>query len=473
MEMVESTQRRLEGDVREEMRSKLAERIEIVAFVVGLAILAFLYGFAARHFELFPSVQLQRAWMQAQRVTSDPPGFTSPRVYDRAGARRVDTEAARGGLTLVTSSWKDTTWRPGARLIDEKGRILHEWRLAPERIFTDSLSRRPLGFGQMDIQGSYLFPDGDLLVNVEYGGTVRMDACGEIEWTLAAGGHHSIERADDGTFWIPGVSATTRGGTPMHPDSVPGVPGDVYLDWMLRVSPDGEVLDSLNVLDVIYANGLERHLFRSGDLSQRDITHLNDIQPLPDSLADEYPLFEAGDLAISLWNPSLVLVVDPETGQAKWHSTQPFIHQHDPDFIGDGWIGVFDNVWDGTERGTTLGGSRIIAVQPHTDSVRTLFPTERSEPFYTEVRGKWQKLDNGNLLLTEAEAGRVVEVTPDGRTVWDWVVEPYSESRVPYVARGARLDVTREQVAGWPCSSEPTPASEWEIVAPSPKPETG
>lgn len=432
------------------MRSKLVERIEIVAFVVGLATLAFLYGFAARHFELFPSVQLQRAWMQAGRVTSDPPDFTAPRVYDRTGARRVDPDAAQGGLTLVTSSWKDTTWHPGARLIDERGRILHEWRLAPERLFEDSVSRRTLGFDEQDLHGSHLFPDGDLLVNVEYGGTVRLDACSEIEWTLPAGSHHSIERADDGTFWIPGVSREARRGTPGRPDSIPGL-SEAYLDRLLRVSPEGEVLDSINVLDLLYDNGLERQIFQMSAAGELDLTHLNDVQPLPDSLADEYPLFEPGDLAVSLRNLHLVFVVDPESGRVKWHASDPFIYQHDPDFIGDGWIGVFDNSQDGTERGTVLGGSRIVAVQPHTGSMRTLFPTEHSEPFYTKVRGKWQRLENGNLLLTEAEAGRIVEVAPDGRTVWDWVVEGHGDSRVPYVSRGARVDVTREQIAGWPC----------------------
>ena len=472
MEMVESTQRRLEGDVREEMRSKLVERIEVVAFVVGLAILAFLYGFAARHFELFPSAQLQRAWLQAGNVASRYADFTTTRVYDRSGARRIDPDATRDGLILVTSSWGDSTWNPGAKLIDRSGRTVHEWTLAPERIFADSVSRRPLGFDQMDLHGSFLFPDGDLMVNVEYGGTVRLDACGEIEWTLPAGSHHSIERADDGTFWIPGVSRDTRRGTRARPDSVPGL-SDVYLDRLLRVSPEGEVLDSVNVLDLLYDNDLERYIVRSPSLGQSDVTHLNDIQPLSDSLADEYPLFEGGDLAVSLRNLNLVLVADPESGEVKWHASDPFIYQHDPDFIGGGWIGVFDNRQDGTERGTVLGGSRIVAMQPHTDSVRTLFPTERSEPFYTEIRGKWQQLENGNLLLTEAEAGRVVEVAPDGRTVWDWVVEGHGDSRVPYVSRGARVDVSREQVAGWPCSAEPTAASEWKPAAPSPTPDTG
>jgi len=97
--------------------------------------------------------------------------------------------------------------------------------------------------------------------------------------------------------------------------------------------------------------------------------------------------------------------------------------------------------------------SRIIAVQPHTDSTAVRFPTEHSEPFYTDTRGKWQKLANGNMLLTEANPGRVVEVDQNGRTVWEWIHEPYDDSEVPFVTKGTRHDLTREEIESWPCSS--------------------
>lgn len=326
-------------------------------------------------------------------------------------------------------------------------------------MFSDSVSRRGLGLRELDVQGSHVFPDGDLLVNVEYAGAVRMNSCGEVRWALPAGNHHSIERADDGSFWIPGVTRTARRGSPGHPRGFPGLGRPVYQDLMLRVSADGEVLQSINLLDVLYENGLVRQLVRSNFGYGPDVTHLNDIQPLPDSLADEYPMFEAGDLAVSLKYENLVMVVDPETEEVKWHASEPFIRQHDPDWMGDGWIGVFDNNQDGTARGRLLGGSRIVALRPRTDSLRVIFPTERSDPFYTSVRGKWQELENGNLLLTESGAGRVVEVAPDGRSVWEWVVAPYDSTHVPYVSRGARLELSREQVAAWPCSSTRTAAS--------------
>ena len=180
--------------------------------------------------------------------------------------------------------------------------------------------------------------------------------------------------------------------------------------------------------------------------------HLNDVEPLSGSMAAEYPRFDAGDLLVSLRDLHLVFVFDPETRTVKWHASDPFIRQHDPDFLGDGRIGVFDNNPDGTHRGTVLGGSRIVVLRPPSDSTSILFPTDRSETFYTEAAGKWQRLNNGNLLLTEAQAGRVVEVGPNGAPVWEWTREPHG-SKVPQILDGTRYDLTPKEVNAWSCSS--------------------
>lgn len=433
--------------------------VERVPFVLSVAVLAFFYGFGSRAWGWVPRDLLGRAGDQAvvllSRLSLIPPDYTGARVYDRTGARTVDADRIQPGLTLVVSIWREGEeggWKPGLRLIDQRGRIEHEWKIDPTRTFPDSVKRRGIRLEDFDIQGSHLFPDGDVLVNIEYLGTARLDACGRVEWTLAEGNHHSVARDADGSFWIPGLTHRTDPTGERYPDGLPGLVGTTYRDRILRVSEDGRVIEDIDVLEVLYANGLERHIFQVNQQSSGDITHLNDVEPLDASMADEYPSFEEGDLLVSLRHLNLVLVFDPKSREVKWHTSDPFIYQHDPDFLGNGWIGVFDNRVDRTERGSVLGGSRILALQPHTGSEKVLFPTSESEPFYTEMRGKWQRLDNGNMLLTEAAAGRIVEVTPEGRTVWEWVAEPYNEDRTPLVSKGLRLDLTREQVRSWPCS---------------------
>lgn len=427
--------------------------IERLIFYVSLIFLSCVYGVAAGRGGWFPADFLDSAVRQADRLVS-PPGWVTGRAYDRHGVRTVLPDRRAPGLTLVGSVWEgEEGWKPGLRLLDADGRIVHAWQVNPEEVFKQGERRRELGRDGTDIEGSYLFPNGDVLANLEYSGVVRLDACSRVQWQISGGEHHSIARADDGSFWIPGVSPAPRAESRAYPSSFPGLGRPVYHDYLQRVSPGGEVLEKINVLDLIYKNDLHRYITKSAFTTDVDITHLNDIDPLPASIAGEYPLFEAGDLAVSLRNLNLVLVVDPETREVKWHTSDPFLLQHDADFIGDGWIGVFDNNEDGTPRGSILGGSRIVALRPGTDSSEVLFPTDRSEPFFTSVRGKWQLLENGNLLLVESEVGRVVEVAPDGRTVWEWIVSPYAENHVPFVTNATRVDVTPDQVAEWPCSS--------------------
>lgn len=287
---------------------------------------------------------------------------------------------------------------------------------------------------------------------------VRLNSCSEVEWTLTEANHHTIERTEEGSFWTPAVSDTRRTTTPAFPEGYPGLETSVWMDQLLHVSREGAVLNRINVLDILRHNGLERYIVKGGGARvQRileDPVHLNDIEPLPDSLADEYPLFDGGDLLISLRYPDLVLVLDPASKDVKWYESRYFTRQHDPDFLGNGWVGIFDNQRDNTDRGTLLGGTRIVKVQPHTDSVAVPFPSSTSEPHYTESQGKWQQLENGNMLITETHAGRVVEVDSSGATVWEWVHSPTESGKVPSVTKAVRHDLTKAEVSAWSCTSE-------------------
>nr|WP_279303333.1 arylsulfotransferase family protein [Salinibacter ruber] len=273
-----------------------------------------------------------------------------------------------------------------------------------------------------------------------------------------------MDLRDHGSFWISGTSDELRATTEQHPKGFPGIDHPLWLHQVQYVSEEGELLKRINLLDVLYANNLQRYIAKAyqpqaDDSTPRttDLLHLNDVEPLPASMADEYPLFDAGDLVVSLRKVDLVFVFDPDTETVKWHTSDPLIMQHDPDFIGDGWIGIYDNSKHFGARGGMLQGSRIVAVQPHTDSVEIRLPTPTSEPFYTQAQGKWQQLPNGNILLAESKSGRVAEVAPDRQTVWEWIIEPYSDSKVSRVMTAVRHDLRPEDVSSWPCSSTDTP----------------
>jgi len=450
-------------------------------FALSLVVLSFGYGFASHAWGLFPKTYIVSFANQAGQQASEFWGaeaekFTTPRVYDRAGVRVVDSSAVQPGLTLMVGSWQ---WdsaeglEPGAKLIDRTGRTVHEWHPDRGALFGGTALETLKGGlpSTAKFHGSHLLSNGDLLLALNYIGLLRIDACGNVKWKLEEGIHHSVARAEDGSFWVPATSAKRRTKTEQNPNGFPGLNTSVWMDRLLHISEDGTVLDDINVLDVLYANDLKRYVRKAHGRNaftpdNGDPTHVNDIEPLPSSLAHEYPLFEAGDLVVSLKHPNLVLVLDPASRTVKWSTDSGpsdghhLIQQHDPDFMGEGWIGVFNNREDLTDRGTMLGGSQILAFQPHTDSVKVLFPTSRSGTIYTRNRGKWQYLKNGNLLLTESNAGRAVEVTAHGQVVWERIHQPYSESEVPFLTEATRYDLTRSEVTSWSCSSvQATPDS--------------
>ena len=433
-----------------------------MGFVLSLVVLSVLYGTAVGRWQWFPYSVLEQAVETAKTVAKPLDPLLQTRDYDRSGVRAARPEQMQPGLTLLSSSWEG----PGGletelRLMDQAGDVVHKWRVNREAVFEGGGWRKDPT--QTGVHGSELLPNGDALVNVEYVGLARLNSCGEVQWTLREGNHHAVSPAGDGTFWTPAVSRERRTGSERHPDGIPGIDKPVWLDRILHVSGEGEILQDINVLDVLYANGLDRYLHKAtwGGKSPpngvpEDVTHINDVEPLLPSMADEYPRFEAGDLVISVRRFHLVFVFDPESLDVKWHASDPFIAQHDPDFIGDGWIGVFNNNTDGTGRGMQLGGTRIVALQPHTDSMEVRFPTPHSEPFYTAGLGKWHLLENGNMLLAETESGRVVEVDSTGRTVWEWVHPSYDEPRVPEIRQAVRHDLSLKDVAVWPCTSVDT-----------------
>jgi len=428
--------------------------MERLFFIVSLTFFVFLYGFFTRHTGIFPSKEIIGAGREARDLLGgSKPHHLFPIVHDREGVTVSDEDGMADGVTLLTSYWPDFDWRAGIRLVDAAGVTLHAWKTDSAEVFAGHSAENL----QQDeyVHGTYLFPNGDVIFNIEMRGVARIDACGTVKWALPNRSHHSIALTEDGNFWIAGVEGhfAETAEDRAYVRQFTGLKTPLYEDLLRKISPDGEVLQEISVLKTLYDNGLQRYLAKHNHRAG-DVTHLNDIEPLPAALAAQYPLFEAGDLVVSLKFTHLVLVMDPETGKVKWHTSDPIIEQHDPDFTGDGWITIFDNNSDFSARGQMLGGSRIISVRPHTGETEQWYPVEGARPFYTFAGGKWQHLDNGNMLITEARAGRVFEATREGEIVWEWIHTPYDDELIPEVLEATRYAFTPAQIAEWDCSPD-------------------
>lgn len=194
---------------------------------------------------------------------------------------------------------------------------------------------------------------------------------------------------------------------------------------MLRVRQDGTVAEEVTILDLLYGSGWQALLLAGAGpdaaVSVEDPTHLNNAEALRPDMAAAFPMFAAGDVLLSLRNLNTLLVADGRTWQVKWAMTGPFLGQHDPDFLPDGHIAVFDNRATGGE--PAFGGSRVLEIDPLTRGVVRGYEGGGEGPFYTRERGSQQVLPNGDVLVTDALEGRVLELAPGDpdRVVWEYV----------------------------------------------------
>lgn len=378
-------------------------------FIVSLALIAMVYGIVSSWWGWFPAPQIgeaHRTYLDVSRnwrndigleptrhlVAPNDQGTASP---DRGYERRPGTERAPGYVLIAGLSDDQDTSVFAVRLMDTNGDEVHRWPINYENFDPDTPPQNVM------LHGMEVFEDGSLVVTFDVGNAIaRVDQCGQTMWSVRGGFHHSITRDGAGGIWT------------------------WYGEDMVRLDEDtGEKTFSLNLRNDIIAakGGDQRGIFdirvrMPGDAAGQvtyldDPFHPNDVEMLRPELADAFPMFAAGDLMFSLREPNLVAVVDPQTGVLKWWQHGPWFKQHDPDFEPDGTITVFDNA-------TGAMRSRILRIDPRDNSVSVDFEGTEAEPFYTWRRGKHQTLPNGNLLLTEAEHGRLLEVSETGDVVW-------------------------------------------------------
>jgi Arylsulfotransferase (ASST) len=415
-----------------------------IYFGCALLAVAFACGFAVGNYKIFP----HQLWRMAESTLLEgtknwkaylhiePVQHLAPAKHDGVGVVTYVREKAFPGVTLLTSFLGKNN---GLRLIDMDGKILHEWNMSYEDIWRDQ--ERPVDRihddWKTEIHGALLYPNGDVVFNYEGAGLVKVSRCAQPIWRLSHRTHHSIFRDSDGNLWVPGFRRYEEA-----QERWPLLWAPIRDDLIFKISPEGQILREISLLDVIYNSNEEAILFadRSWGVGHNrdrrapiraDITHLNDIEVLDPAAAAAFPLFAPGDLLVSMRNINTIAVIDPKAERIKWRMTGPFLRQHDPDFLPNGWISVYDNHSEG-KVAKALGGSRILQIDPgrHQTTVTYEGSGQDERSFYTEIRGKHQYLPNGNILITEFGTGRAFEVARDGEIVWSFLNARWDEDSV-------------------------------------------
>lgn len=399
-----------------------------LAFVFALIFFSVLYGMVAGANRLFPYDMLINAGAGLKSLLPDYKPFhwyyieseqTDPVPVADAGAMAA-------GLTKLVSVEGDNTL--GVKVIDAQGEVHQNWNIEWSDVWPyppDYLEWQevPKDRPGTHIHGAEILANGDLVFNFEHLGLVRMNACGGVEWQLPFRTHHSVFVAEDQTLWVSAQINHLE-----YDEQLPLYLPNYIEPVILQVSPEGEILQQKSVFDLLIDNDLEGALYSQASdnwkpVSRGDTLHLNDVEVFPESM--EPGFFKPGDIMISLRNINTVLVFDLNW-KLKYQLANAFVRQHDPDFISGDEISIFDNHNTAPEDPEVPVHSRILINKAPGVGVEVAFEGNEETPFFTNIMGKHQWLENGNLLISESRFGRALEVDPTGKTIWEFynIVEP-------------------------------------------------
>jgi hypothetical protein len=328
----------------------LRQNWDFVLFCIGLLGVVFAGGIAVGKYQFFPYQPInngidalrdwQENWRHYLQIRSK---YLLPTARTARGVTVHDQASVWPGYTFLTMY---RNGRYGASLVDMEGRTLHTWDIALSDVWPEAkhLEVTPPDF-DVHFHGSVLLPNGDVILNLEGEGSVRIDACSRIVWKVPAVTHHAVDHLPNGDTLM--LATRKHRPSPRYPGLGPGPGGYFIENTVLRVRPDGSVAEEISILDILYDSGWQALLLAGAggdvEIESEDPTHLNDVEVLRSDMADAFPLFEAGDMALSLRNLNTILIVDGRNWRIKWTMTGPFLQQHDPDFLPNGHILVFDN----------------------------------------------------------------------------------------------------------------------------------
>lgn len=423
-------------------------RLGMVAVLLCIAFLAFVAGSFLMYRGVFPASALRPAFQAAVALHDRLTGYQDPvqtdfwtdARTDARGVLRHDPTRARQGMTLYTSGHEQR-----AVLMDMDGRVVHDWALPYSAAWEEgSAVRRPRPDAFIHIEKAHVFPNGDLLAlytaigDTPWGyGLVKMDAESNVIWKYLGHAHHDFDIDDEGNIYVLTHEISY--------EDLPGYFGGLHKpridEFIVKLSHEGQELKKFWLMGAFAASPFGRRLYfvpwhvHDGN---GDYLHANSIHVVREPVPG-IPRSRPGQLLVSLREISTIALADMEEDSVVWAMSGSWVRQHDAQFLSNGNILLFDNEGDPSGYGV----SRVMEFDPATHGVVWSYQGNEDDPLDSVMRSTQSRLDNGNTLVVESMAGRLIEVTREGEIVWEFV-NPVrggdNDSRVPVIFWVQRLD---------------------------------
>lgn len=415
--------------------------------------------------------------------------MTYPSIYP-TGTTIYDPSQCWNGYTIFQAK------ELGALLIDMNGTEVKLWKglhglpnkMLPGGFVLGASGERNTKYGMQD------FLD---VVQVDWEGKVVWrfneyeyieDPGEEPQWM--ARHHHDFQRAGNPVgYYAPGMDPMAEGGNTLilcHRNvHNPDISDKLLLDDVfIEVNWEGEIVwewalnEHFHEFD--WSEEARNVLFRNPNIRNcgGDWMHINSMSALGPN-----KWFDAGDARFHpeniIWSAretNIIAITDKKSGQVVWkigpdYDTSPALKQlgwiigkHHAHLIprglpGEGNLLVFDNGgWAGygaPNPGAPTGNknalrdySRVLEIDPLSLEILWQYtPAEAgfrmpldANRFYSPFVSSAQRLPNGNTLITEGSGGRIIEVTPDHRIVWEYISPHFGQfARFNMIYRAYRL----------------------------------
>jgi hypothetical protein len=363
-----------------------------------------------------------------------------PERFEHSGVLRHDEARTQAGYTLYT-----VAPQLSAHLIDMNGMEVHRWFLPKEQAIPAANSARTFfGLLEPQVEGGYLFSNGDLMLvydvkALNFPGTsvVKLDKDSHIIWRTEVQAHHAIQIFRDKIYALTGQIMPGSGTPNLRPSNDVGEAVSI-LDRQGRALSSHTIFEALqNAKNLRIADEVNEWLFRFGG---SDAFHSNSLDVLTEETARFIPGAKPGNVLVSLRNLDMLVVMDLESDTVVWALRGSWRKQHDAKTLPNGHILLFDN------EGALMksGKSRVLEIDPTTGNVLWSFSGSDDDPLdSSDNRGGAQRLRNGNTLINESNAGRILEVTPDGSVVWEYINPVRAEENGHRLIASLGLTVTR------------------------------
>ena len=316
-------------------------------------------------------------------------------IRRKCGTIIVDIESSAGGYTLYAGQ----TFDGRVDLINLFGDIVHAWAL-PIRPGRDAviLPNGNLGYNGSHEKSAELYPAWDIWHGGHF---MEVTPKGDIVWEYEDIYHHHDAQ------WL-------KNGNLLY--TVAADMGEGHIgDIVKEVNRKGEIVWEWRAWEHLNRKEWPKHECFNDD----HWPMINGLQQTED-----------GTVLMSLRTTSGIIAVDKFNDDIMWEVKYPYVaQQHCPVETEKGRVLCFDN--GNIRLGVSTTHSRIVEYDIETRELVWSYVDPMPPSFFSPYMGSVQRLWNGNTLICESAFGRLFEVTPEGETVWEYIIPEFQKYPAP------------------------------------------